>query len=907
MKNTSTEIRSTFLKYFEKNKHQIVSSSRLIPDGDPTLLFTNAGMNQFKNLFLGLETRSYSRATTSQKCVRAGGKHNDLENVGYTARHHTFFEMLGNFSFGDYFKKEAIHYGWEFITKELGIDKNRLYVSVFEKDDDAAEIWHKQEGVPKDRIYRFGEKDNFWRMGNSGPCGPCSEIFYDLGDKVPGDPKENVMGGNGDRFMEIWNLVFMQFNESEEGVQTPLPKPSVDTGMGLERLTSVLQGKISNYDTDLFQPLIQTVEKLSGIEYVRDFKNLKGEQLKVHQARNVAMRVLADHARAAAFLIGDGVLPSNEGRGYVLRRIMRRAIRYGRNLSEDKSLYPAVVENVIQNMGGAYPDLNAQKSHILTTTKDEEKRFFSTLDQGIQILDSEFNEMSKSDRKVVDGKFVFKLYDTFGFPADLTRVIAQEKGYQIDEASFEKHFEAAREVARASWKGKGLSANDAYLIKATQDLKKSTAPTEFLGYGGITHSKGKIVLLSDGNASVKKLTRDQVGLLALDKTCFYAESGGQVGDVGQILAATGQAEVLDCTKSNDIFIHHVRVLDGEISLDENVQAVVDVAKRRSTAANHSATHLLHSALRKVLGTHVTQAGSLVGPDKLRFDFTHNKPLSSQEIQDIEELVNREINNALTVETKITSPQEAIAAGALALFGEKYGDQVRVLKMGTFSTELCGGTHVDNTAHIRFFKIVSEGGVSSGVRRIEAITGETAAQYMFKHVRENIEARLACGIQENWQQFQNSDTKVSVWIDRAKDEKKALEKEIQSLKGSKIDLDSIIGTAEKFTVGELKGELIFADLEVNDRTLLTQLSDRLRDKLQSGVVVVIGRGESSHPIIVNVTKNLVGPLNAGKILGEVAAAMGGKGGGRPDFAQGAGKDLSQVAAALGKCRSQLNLK
>jgi alanyl-tRNA synthetase len=905
MKKTAAEVRTSFLKYFEKNGHKIEASSRLIPDGDPTLLFTNAGMNQFKNTFLGLETRDYKRAVTSQKCVRAGGKHNDLENVGFTARHHTFFEMLGNFSFGDYFKKDAIHFGWEYVTKELGLDKNRLYVSVFEKDDEAAEIWHNQEKVPKDRIYRFGEKDNFWRMGNSGPCGPCSEIFYDLGEGVAGDPKDNVMGGSGDRYMEIWNLVFMQYNETEDGKQVPLPKPSVDTGMGLERATSAVQGRTSNYETDLFQPLIEAVEKVTGIEYARDLRGAKGDQLIALNARNVAMRVLADHARATAFLVGDGVLPSNEGRGYVLRRIMRRAIRYGRNLSVDKSILPHVVERVIEEMSGAYPDLRLQKEHILATTRDEEKRFFATLDQGLQILGSEFQQMEKSGQKMVDGRFVFKLYDTFGFPADLTRVIARERGYEINETAFEKHLEDAREVARASWKGKGLTANEAHLIKSTLDLQKAGQATEFTGYFGVTSAQGQIVFLSDGAQNVKSLKRDQTGVLAFDKSCFYAESGGQAGDTGTVVAATGQAEVLDTVKMNDIHLHHVRVVDGELQLDDLLQLKVDSAKRRSTANNHSATHLLHSALRQVLGTHVTQAGSLVGPDKLRFDFTHNKPLSSQEIESLETLVNREISNANLVETKIMAPKEAIAAGALALFGEKYGEKVRVLRMGDFSTELCGGTHVENTAQIRFFKVVSESGVSSGVRRIEAITGEWAARYLAKHAHENQEARVACGLHENWQQFLTSDNRVVVWVERAKEEKKNLEREIQSLKGSKINIDDLTKGAEAFSAGGLSGQFIFADLEVNDRDLLSQISDRLRDKIQSGVVVIVGRGDGSHPIIVNVTKNLVGPLHAGKILGEVAAEMGGKGGGRPDFAQGAGKDLSKIKSAKEKALSLLS--
>ncbi len=887
----SADIRNLFLSYFEKNSHRIVPSSRLVPEGDPTLLFSNAGMNQFKNVFLGLEARDYKRATSSQKCVRAGGKHNDLENVGFTARHHTFFEMLGNFSFGDYFKKDAIHFAWELSTKEYGLDKSRLYVTVFQDDDEAADIWHKQEGVPRDRIFRFGEKDNFWRMGASGPCGPCSELFYDFDPSGKASPYDEIKAGT-DRVVEFWNLVFMQFNETEDGQRTSLPKPSVDTGSGLERVATILQGKTSNYDNDLFQSLIGAVEKITGLEYARGSKQIAKEV----EARNVAMRVLADHARASAFLVADGVLPSNEGRGYVLRRIMRRALRYGRNLSDDKPILPGVVERVIEEMGDAYPELRERRNHVLTTVRDEEKRFFATLDQGIQILEAEFREMEKHGNKTVNGRFVFKLYDTFGFPSDLTALMARERGYQIDEKTFDQHLAEAREVARASWKGKGLSTSEAYLIKSTQAVAKKSGPTQFTGYHGVVSDKGQVIFLSEGAQHVAALTRDQSGVIALDRTCFYAESGGQVGDIGQIVGAHGVAEVLDTTKLNDVYLHHVRVVDGEILMGEPVQTSVDATKRAATANNHSATHLLHAALRNILGTHVSQAGSLVAPDKLRFDFTHNRPISAADIDAIEAMVNTEIARAHIVETTIMSPKDAMAAGAMALFGEKYGDQVRVLKMGDFSMELCGGTHVDNTAQIRFFKIVSESGVSSGVRRIEAITGETAARFLLKNARENIEARGACGLHENWQQFMQSDARVALWIERAKDEKKALEREIQSLKGSKINVDELLTGATSFTVGGTNGRFIFADLEMNDRDLLTQISDRLRDKIQSGVVVLVGRGEGSHPIIVSVTKNLVPALNAGKILGAVAAAMGGKGGGRPDFAQGAGRDLTKISEA-----------
>lgn len=911
----SSEVRSKFLGYFEKQKHSVQPSSRLIPDGDPTILFTNAGMNQFKNVFLGLEQRDYKRAATSQKCVRAGGKHNDLENVGFTARHHTFFEMLGNFSFGDYFKKDAIHFAWELVTKEFGLPKDRLYVSVFLDDDEAADIWHKQEGVPRERIFRFGEKDNFWRMGNSGPCGPCSEIFFSMDPDFKGVPPASDIGN--DNFIEFWNLVFMQYNESEDGKKTPLPKPSVDTGMGLERMATILQGKRSNYDNDLFQTLIEKAEKISGLEYIRDekaFAKVKDKEREKLEMRNVAMRVLADHARATAFLIADGVLPSNDGRGYVLRRIMRRAIRYGHNLREDQSILPSVVETVIDEMSSAYPELKKQSDLILSHTRDEEKRFLQTLAQGTSILTEQLNKLSASGGKVVDGKTAFKLYDTYGFPLDLTRLMAKEKGFDVDEASFEQHFAQAREVAKSSWKAKSYSVGQAHLIKLTQDVKKAHGATRFDGYHGVLTGTAEIVALSNGEVETKVLKKDETGLVILKNTCFYAESGGQVGDTGILISDNGQAEVLDCTKTNDIHVLHVRVTDGELTVGTSVQQQVNAQARRNTANNHSATHLLHAALRKVLGTHITQAGSLVAPDKLRFDFTHNKPVTADELDAIENLVNQQINMAHQVETQIMTPDDAVKAGALALFGEKYGEKVRVLRMGDFSMELCGGTHVDNTAAIRIFKIVTESGVSAGVRRIEAITGEMASRYFMKNTKENLRARAAANIRENWLAYLNSDIaegstaadnsapatiEVAQVIERLSEEKKQLEKQIQSLKSSKISVEDLIGKAKKFTIDGKEGQLVFASLETDDRNLLGQIGDKIRDKIQSGVVVLVGKGEGSHPILVSVTKNLVGPLNAGKLLGEVAGALGGKGGGRPDFAQGAGKDLSKLTDAEAK--------
>ncbi|MGZ3722266.1 MAG: alanine--tRNA ligase [Bdellovibrionales bacterium] len=892
----SHDVRKKYIDYFAKNGHQPVASSRLIPENDPTLLFTNAGMNQFKNLFLGLEQRDYKRAVSSQKCVRAGGKHNDLENVGHTARHHTFFEMLGNFSFGDYFKKDAIHFAWELITKELAIDKTKLYVSVYKDDDEAADIWHKQEGVPKDRIYRF-DQDNFWRMGDSGPCGPCSEIFYDLGPGVGGDPKENVMGGNGDRFMEFWNLVFMQFEEDGKGGRTKLPKPSVDTGMGLERMTNIMQGQINNYDTDLFQDLIRVASKISGHEYMKSTATLKGPAQAKQDQINVALRVLADHARATSFLIADGVLPSNEGRGYVLRRIMRRAIRYGRQLSEENSILPAVVDAVVKKMSDVYPELNQQKTLLERTVVDEEKRFLATLDQGTHMLSQELSNLKSGG--TLGGEVLFKLYDTFGFPVDLTRIMAQEKGFKIDEAGFEKHLGEAKEKARASWKGKAISGDQAHLVQFTQRLQKQHGDTVFTGYDTSTDA-AKLLALSTGAASVQELKADQTGIFASDKTCFYAEGGGPIGDRGIVRAPGGEAEVLDTTKQNGIYLHQIKVTDGVLKVNDPVQLIVTSHERRSTANNHSATHLMHAALRKVLGTHVQQAGSLVDPDRLRFDFTHNQPLTQMEIEQVENLVNAEVAKSIPVQSAIMTPKEAQDKGAMALFGEKYGDEVRVIQMGDFSMELCGGIHVGNTSQIRLFKIISEGGVSAGVRRIEAITGDRATEYVLGFTREALQTRQQVGLPAT----PGTGPNLTQWAQQIQAEKKELLREIQSLKGKGVNVDSIVSTAQKITKEGIVGQYIFADIPVDDRKVLSDLSDRLQDRLKDGVVVILGQGDGSHPLIVSVSKSLTGKLNAGKILGEVAQTLGGKGGGRPDFAQGAVPSRDGLSNAQKKVQSLL---
>lgn len=894
----SRDIRQKFIDYFQRHGHRPVASSSLVPENDATLLFANAGMNQFKNVFLGLEHRDYTRAVSSQKCVRAGGKHNDLENVGHTARHHTFFEMLGNFSFGDYFKKDAIHFAWELLTKELGLPKDRFYVTVFLDDDEAADIWHKQEGVPKERIYRFGEKDNFWRMGDTGPCGPCSEIFYDHGPEADDPEHPSTMGGDGDRYVEVWNNVFMQFNE-DAGGRSPLPKPSVDTGGGLERWAAMLQGQPNNYDTDVFQPIIARAAQVAKKEYVSDLKILrKNKDLRDNVA---AMRVLADHSRATAFLIADGVMPSNEGRGYVLRRIMRRAIRYGRTLTDDPTLFLQTIGVVISEMGDFYPELKRAQELIKTTVADEITRFLTTLDQGTAILHDELKKLEGRGQKTVAGEVVFKLYDTFGFPADLTRLMAVEKGFAIDEAGFEKNMEAARETSKASSKFKALSTDAAHLVKLSQAALDASGATRFSGYQS-TQGSGRIVVMSNGFDVKKELRHGDQGLVVFDQTPFYGESGGQIGDSGEIRSSDGsRAEVIDCTKQNDVHLHHIRVTEGTLRTGDVCDLKVTDSRRRATAANHSATHLLHAALRKVLGTHVSQAGSAVDSERLRFDYTHNKPISEADLQRIEDLVNGEISAQIEVGTREMEPKAAIEAGAMALFGEKYGDKVRVVRMGDFSTELCGGTHVANTAMIRLFKIVSESGVSAGVRRIEALTGDGALQYLQKNTGENQRARAAVGMQESWTQYLSAESKTSVvdWIEQAKSQAKALEREIKSLKGSSIDLEAIVRSAKPFQGASGPAKLAMAAVDLEDRQVLSELTDKIKDRIQSGVVVLVGRGTEKHPIIVAVTKDLTKSLAAGKILGEIAQILKGKGGGRPDFAQGAGEDLSQLDQAFAK--------
>lgn len=899
----STQIRSSFFDYFKKQGHTLVPSSSLIPENDDTLLFANAGMNQFKNTFLGLEDRGYARAVSSQKCVRAGGKHNDLENVGFTARHHTFFEMLGNFSFGDYFKKDAIHFAWELLTKEFGIPKDKLYVTVFRTDDEAADIWHKQEGIPTDRIFRFDEKDNFWRMGDVGPCGPCSEIFYDHGPLAgrESDPFKGIAAGE-DRFVEIWNLVFMQFYEKAPGQMDPLPKPSVDTGSGLERVVAALQGRYNNYNTDLFTPIIQVaagkvgwdIEQLIEAEmaFRKDPKAGKqnGMTLPELTENMAALRVLADHARSTSFLIADGVLPSNEGRGYVLRRIMRRGIRYGRKLSESHSFLGDMAAKVIDQMHSAYPELRERHEAVLSNIQAEETRFLQTLDQGTGLLYDELKKAESRGQKVLSGETVFKLYDTFGFPVDLTQLMAQEKGFAIDEKGFETQMESARDRSKASWKGKGIDNSEKNLLSFVQNAKGE--PTKFIGYETMDAAARIIAVGSGENSSLKD---GESGFVILDQTPFYAEGGGQVGDQGHLEQDGALARVHDCRKVQDLFVHFVEITKGTFKPGP-VRAVVDQSLRRQTMANHSATHLLHAALRKVLGPHVTQAGSVVDSARLRFDFTHTKPTTPDEIKRIEIMVNEQIAHSVPVQTSEMSPKDAIAAGALALFGEKYGDKVRVLKMGEFSCELCGGTHVSNTSQIRLFKIVSEGGVSAGVRRIEALTSTGAFEWLNANSEEALAVKHATGSKD-----------VLGWIESKKQEIKQLEKEIKKLQAGSVNVDDLLKGAQPFKLKTgADSRLVFADVGLDDRDVLTQLVEKMIAQVKTGVVVVVGKGENSHPILVGVSKDAVAQVKAGDLLKEIAGIMGGKGGGRPELAQGAAPDRSKVNEAKKRVSEILGL-
>lgn len=858
-------LRQAFLDYFKRQGHEIVASSSLVPADDPTLLFTNAGMNQFKDVFLGRESRNYSRAASSQRCVRAGGKHNDLENVGYTARHHTFFEMLGNFSFGDYFKREAIHFAWEFLTSPnwLGISPDRLWVTVYASDDEAYQIWLDEIGVPADRIVRIGDNkgapyasDNFWQMGDTGPCGPCTEIFYDHGPEVaggpPGSPDED-----GDRYIEIWNVVFMQFNRTAEGEMLPLPKPSVDTGMGLERIAAVIQGVHSNYEIDLFQDLLAYSSRILG--------GVPGTE--------ASLRVIADHIRSCAFLIADGVMPSNEGRGFVLRRIIRRAVRHGNKLGAREPFFHRLVEGLAELMGGAYPELVRAQPQIERILLQEEQQFARTLEKGLRLLEQDIESLQGSE---IPGSTIFTLYDTYGFPVDLTNDIARERGLRLDYAGYEREMEAQRERARAASKF-GVDYNAGLQLEGR---------SEFTGYESVEDRDQVRAVLVGGEERTAR-TGD-AATVVLDRTPFYAEAGGQVGDAGELIWNGGRFEVSDTRKDGDHHLHIGRVIKGELGAGQEVEARVDPERRQATALNHSATHLLHAALRSVLGEHVSQKGSLVDAERLRFDFSHFESLTGDQLKAVEQMVNAQIRANTPVQTRITDMEKARQMGATALFGEKYGDQVRVLSMGTdnFSVELCGGTHVQRTGDIGVFRIVSEGAISAGVRRIEAMTGAGALRWI-DATEEKLRAiaGLVRGNRES----------VLERVEAALDRNRQLEKEVAQLKAR---LASAAGSDLAAQAEDVEGvRLVCAQLPGADRKALMDSVDQLKNKLGSGVVVLATVEEGKVVLVAGVTKDLTGRIKAGDLVRELAVEVGGKGGGRPDMAQGGGSEPEKLEETL----------
>jgi len=862
----TAELRQAFLDYFKKQGHTIESSSSLVPVDDPTLLFTNAGMNQFKDVFLGREDRDYTRATTSQKCVRAGGKHNDLENVGYTARHHTFFEMLGNFSFGDYFKREAINFAWTFLTGKdcLALSEEKLWVTIYASDDEAFDIWNKEIGVPTDRIVRIGDNkgapyasDNFWQMGDTGPCGPCTEIFYDHGSDVaggpPGSPEED-----GDRYIEIWNVVFMQYNRQADGEMLPLPKPSVDTGMGLERITAVLQGVHSNYEIDLMQDLLKAASDILGGVATTE----------------ASLRVVADHIRSCAFLIADGVMPSNEGRGFVLRRIIRRAARHGNKLGATKPFFYRLTGALVELMGEAYPQLVSSQKQIEKILLQEEEQFAKTLENGLRLLEQDIAELKGTE---IPGDTIFTLYDTYGFPVDLTNDIARERGLTLDYQGYEKAMERQRDMARAASKF-GIDYNAAGL--------KFDGKTEFTGYEHIDGHETIRAVVVDGTEKTAEAGDEAVVLL--ERTPFYAESGGQVGDTGLLTWSGGRFKVLDTRKEGDNHLHIGTLIEGELFSGLEVDARIDHARRERTKKNHSATHLLHAALRKVLGEHVTQKGSLVDPDKLRFDFSHFEPVTPDELREIERQVNKQILDNTPVQTEITDMEKAQGKGAMALFGEKYGDVVRVLSMGAdaYSVELCGGTHVSRTGDIGLFRMTSESGISSGVRRIEAVTGFGALQWVDETERTLREAaKLVKGSRES----------VIEKVQQALERNRQLEKEIDALK-AKLASSAGSDLAESaIDVGGLK--VVAAEMVGADRKALMETADQLKNKLGEGVVVLASVEGGKVTLVAGVTKSATGRIKAGDLMKHLAAQVDGKGGGRPDMAQGGGNDPSKLADAL----------
>jgi alanyl-tRNA synthetase len=871
-----SDIRRTFLEYFHKNGHEIVSSSPLVPPNDPTLMFTNAGMVQFKNVFTGLEKRPYSRATTSQKCVRAGGKHNDLENVGYTARHHTFFEMLGNFSFGDYFKERAIELAWNLITREFGLPKDRLLVTVFSEDDDAATYWRKITGFSNSKIIRIPTSDNFWAMGDTGPCGPCSEIFFDHGEGIPGGPPGSP-DEDGDRFIEIWNLVFMQFEQQTKDLRVPLPKPSIDTGMGLERIAAVLQGKHNNYDIDLFRALIEAVAHETGVDP-------DGPQSASH-------KVIADHLRATSFLIADGVLPSNEGRGYVLRRIMRRAMRHAHILGATEPMVYKLVPTLVHEMGDAYPELGRAQPLITETLKLEETRFKRTLGTGLKLLEDETRGLSKGG--TLGGDVAFKLYDTYGFPLDLTQDVLRARHIAVDTAGFDKSMDEQRAKARAAWAGSGEAASEAIWF----DVRQKVGATEFLGYD-TERAEGKVTSIVVDGKEVPSLKVGQTGWLIVNQTPFYAESGGQLGDTGRFVGPSGEAEIVDVHKMvGDLHAHHAKIAKGEIKVGDDVVMTVDAIRRAQLRAHHSATHLLHEALRRHLGTHVSQKGSLVAPDRLRFDISHTKAISLEELRRIEDEVNERIRLNTPVDTRLMTPEEAIAAGAMALFGEKYGDEVRVLSMGgadgeKYSVELCGGTHAGRTGDIGLFRIVGEGAVSAGVRRIEALAGVAAEEYVRHQLDLLNEAAAALKVRA-----EDLPARLSALVEGQRrverelsDARKALALAGGGAPGGGTNADEIRQVGNVKLIGRVLNGVPGKDLK--------GMADEFKKKLGSGVVALVGVEEGKASAVVGVTDDLSKTLSAVDLVKAAVTALGGKGGGgRPDMAQGGGPDAAKAPDAL----------
>lgn len=867
---TGREIRAQFLDFFARRGHTVVASSGLVPKNDPTLLFTNAGMNQFKDCFLGLEDRGYYRATSSQKCVRAGGKHNDLENVGRTARHHTFFEMLGNFSFGDYFKKEAIAFAWEFLTKDLGLDKDRLYVTVFTDDDEAADIWHNQEGVPRERIYRFGEKDNFWSMGDTGPCGPCTEIFWDNGPEVGCGSPTCAVGCDCDRYMEIWNNVFMQFDRSADGTLTPLPKPAVDTGMGLERISTVMQGMKTNYDTDIFQGIIRHIEKLSGKKYRQNPKD------------DVSMRVIADHSRAVTFLICDGVLPSNEGRGYVLRRIMRRAARHAKMLGVAEPLLFRTVDAVNEMMGDAYPELLAQESYIKKVIKAEEERFAETLDNGLRILNEEVAELRRAGKTVIPGDVVFKLYDTFGFPVDLTADIVEAESFTVDEDGFALCMEKQRLLGRENWKGSGEEGlGEIYKKLYNQGLR-----TAFVGYDARTVYAPVSTIIHNGQ-EVAEATAGQEVEIITETTPFYGESGGQCGDTGTISTGAAHLEVLSTARPfTDLIVHRALVKEGVLRKGDTADLNVASDTRNATARNHTATHLLQSALKQVLGDHVKQAGSLVTPERLRFDFTHYTAMGRDEILRVEALVNTYIMENTDVAAAEMAAAEAMESGATALFGEKYGDRVRVVRVGDVSAELCGGTHVSASGDIGLFKIISEAGIAAGVRRIEAVTGVNALTYTQQLEEESL--RIAALLKA---EGGDSIDRLNRLLNRQRE----LQKELDTLKAKLASAASADLLADAREVGGVK--VLATAVDLADPKELRDMADTLKDRIGSGIVVIGMAKDGKANLLVAVTKDLTPRFKAGDIIRQLAPIIGGNGGGKPELAQAGGNLIDKLPEAL----------